>query len=135
MRRSEAKQMSEEQRSLDKFGRFVMEHLRDPALECSDRLTAPIRKARRLEALQVELADLSESQRAIVRRCVARCIDTAIHDFLFKLQERADFENDIQVFVDGRNVVKLSDGIHGEPYSEDGWQARFSRYGQGPDRA
>ncbi len=123
--------MSENRESLDKFGRFVMEQLRDKALGKLDLLITPHRSPS-YAALQRELAGLSERKRAMVQECVRICIDSAIHDFLFKIQERADFENDIQIFVDGRNVVKLSDGIHGEPFGEDGWQARFSHYGQKP---
>jgi hypothetical protein len=57
-------------------------------------------------------------------------VDKAIHDFLFKLQEVADFEDDIQVLVDGENGAGLSDGIHGELFGEDGWQARYSKFGK-----
>jgi hypothetical protein len=28
--------------------------------------------------------------------------------------------NDIQILVDGENIVELSDGIHGEAYSDEG---------------
>jgi hypothetical protein len=127
--------MSDERASLDKFGSFLMEHLRDRALADLDRLAAAEGKAPSVQALQKDLASLSEPQRAVVRRCVSTCIDSAIHDFLFKLQERADFEDDVQVFVDGRNVVALSDGVHGELFGEKGWQARFSRYGERPEEA
>jgi hypothetical protein len=127
--------MNDDQVSLDKFGRFVMEHLRDHAIDDVDRLAAAGWKASSVQALQNELVGLTEQQRAVVRRSVITCVDSAIHAFLFHLQERADFENDLQVLVDGKNVAMLSDGIHGEPFGEDGWQARFSKYGQGPDQA
>lgn len=127
--------MSDDQASLDKFGRLVMQDLRDRAIDDVDLLAAAHWKAPAVRALQADLAALSKRQRGVVRRCVVRCIDSAIHDFLFKLQELADFENDVQVFADGKNVVTLSDGIHGELFGEEGWQARFSRHGQGPDKA
>jgi hypothetical protein len=127
--------MSVDRASLDKFGRFVMENLRDRCIDDCDRLSAAQWKAPRVQALQSALATFSTEQAAVMRRCFVACIDTAIHDFLFKLQERADFEDDIQVLVDGANVVGLSDGIHGESFGEDGWQARFSRFGQAPDEA
>ena len=61
------------------------------------------------------------------------CIDSAIHDFLFRLQEQADSEHPVHVLVRGVNVIDASDGLHGEPYGRNGWQARFSRFRQAPD--
>lgn len=114
---------------LDKFGQFLMESLRDRCIEHFEFLAKGKWRAPALQGLQAEVAALSEHDRDVVRRCVVEGIDSAIHDFLFKLQERADFANDIQVIVDGQNIVQLSDGIHGEPFGDDGWHARFSRYG------
>jgi hypothetical protein len=112
-----------------------MENLRDRCLEHFELLAKGKWRAPSLQTLQAEVAELNEHQREIARRCIVASLDSAIHDFLFKLQEQADFENDIQVIVDGENVVPLSDGIHGEPYGDDGWQARFSKYGVRPDQA
>ena len=127
--------MTVDRASLDKFGQFVMENLRDRCIDDFEMLSAARWNAPRVQGLQAALAAFSTEQTAVVRRCVVACIDSAIRDFLFKLQERADFENDIQVFVDGKNVVGLGDGIHGESFGPDGWQATFSRFGQGPDEA
>jgi hypothetical protein len=117
--------------TLDKFGRFLMENLRDSCVAFVDGLLAARWKS--APALQAELARFSDRQKALVRRCAIAGIDNAVHDFLFKLQEIADSKNDIQMLVDGRNVVPLSDGIHAEPAGPDGWQARFSRYGENGD--
>lgn len=125
--------MNQQARPLDKFGRFVMANLRDRCIEHFDFLADCRWKAPCLQGLQQELATLSSAQREVARRCVVAGIDSAIHDFLFRLQELADFENDIQIFVDGQNIVPLSDGIYGEPYGTDGWRARYSRYGEGQD--
>ena len=127
--------MTDDHPSLDKFGRFLMEHFRDHAIDDVDTLLAAGWKAPGVQALQTELVGFTEEQRAVVRRCLITCVDGAIHAFLFKLQERSDFEDDLQVLVDGKNVAILSDGIHGEPFGEEGWQARFSKHGQSPDQA
>jgi hypothetical protein len=124
-----------EDRALDHFGVFLASHLRDRAIEGFDLLAKGQWKAPALQALQADLADLSPAQREIARRAVIECIDGAIHDLLFALQEQADFENRITVSVDGLDVVKASDGIHGEPYGEEGWYARFSKYGPHPETA
>jgi len=121
--------VTEDASPLDKFGRFLMENLRDRCLEHFELLAEGKWRAPSLQTLQAEVASLDERQREVARKCIIAGVDSAIHDFLFKLQERSDFENDIHMVVDGENIVPLSDGIHGEPYGDDGWQARFSKYG------
>ena len=116
---------------LDKFGKFLMEHLRDRAIEHHDGLASGRWKAPALQQLQLEIQSCTDEQELLIRACLLSAIDAGIHDFLFKLQEQADFENDIQVFVDGVNIVPLSDGIQAEPYGEEGWIARFSKYQAG----
>ena len=63
-----------------------------------------------------------------MKKAFISTIDSAIHDFLFALQEQADFDNEIQITVNDDNIVELSDGIHGEAYSDDGWYAKYSKY-------
>jgi hypothetical protein len=113
---------------VDKFGKFIVEKLRDSGIDFAEGLLRSHWKAPELLQLQLELSNLSDPVRATVLQCVIQTVDAAMHDFLFALQEQADFDNDIQILVDGQNVVELSDGIHGEAYSEDGWFAKFSRY-------
>jgi hypothetical protein len=114
---------------LDVFGRMIMEHLYDAALSHLEHLFARHHSAPGLRALQDELSALEERERALVTSAVRICVDQGIHSFLFKLQEQADFENDVQVIVRGQDVVKASDGIHGESFGKRGWYARFSKYG------
>lgn len=115
---------------LDKFGKFLVENLRDKGIDFAENLLKNHWKAPDLKEMQAELQSLSEKQKTIVRQAIAQTIDTAIHDFLFALQEEAEFENDIQILVDGENIVDLSDGIHGETYGKNGWYAKFSNFEQ-----
>ena len=73
---------------------------------------------------------MSVEDLAVVRRCVLACVDTGLHDFLFALQQIADFDDDIHVVVDGKNIVEQSDGLHGELFGDMGWFARYSKHGQ-----
>lgn len=120
----------ETENTLDKFGRFLVKNLRDKGISKAEGLLTGKWKAPALLNLQNDLAKLSDSQKEIVKATVINSIDTAIHDFLFALQERAEFDNDIQIVVDGENVAELSDGIHGEAYSDEGWYAKYSDYGE-----
>ncbi|MDJ0942604.1 MAG: hypothetical protein QNJ30_04030 [Kiloniellales bacterium] len=110
-----------------------MRKFRDRAIDRYDLLARGHFKAPRDQELQNDLASLSAAQRDIVRNCVIDCVDGGLHDFLFALQETADFENEVRVMVDGKNVAEISDGLQGELFSEDGWFARFSAYGEPAD--
>lgn len=120
---------------LDHLGAFLMRNLRDKALHHFEFVVQGRWKAPALQSLQADFATLSAAQREIARRALRDAIDSAIHDFLFALQEQADFDNRIALAVDGVDVVKASDGIHGEPFGDDGWFARFSTYGPHRDTA
>lgn len=118
---------------LSKFGQFLMANLRDPGIEYYDHLAKKHWKAPGLQKLQHDLDKLADDQKATVRRCVVSAIDHALHDFLFKLHEIADFDNDIQVHVDGQNIAAISDGLAGELFSDEGWMAKYSNYGEPPE--
>ena len=109
---------------LDKFGKFIVENLRDKGIDFGEKLLTSKWKAPALQNIQTELNNLSDSQKDIVKQAIISSIDTAMHDFLFALQE----VNDVKILVDGENIVGLSDGIHGEAYSDEGWYARYSKF-------
>src|SRR5713101_1362657 len=115
---------------LDYFGWFVAQKLRDRAILHFDGLLKGHWKSPSSQTLQNALGELSDSHKAIFRRAFISSIDNAIHDFLFAVQESADFENRLTITVDGQNVVELTDGIHAEAFGEDGWFARFSGHGE-----
>lgn len=113
---------------VDKFGKFIVENLRDKGIDFAEGLLKKHWKAPNLLEMQNEIANLNDTQKKAFINAITETIDGAIHDFLFALQEQADFDNDIQILVDGQNIVELSDGIHGEAYSDEGWFAKYSRH-------
>ena len=121
--------------SLDVFGKLVTERLRDTAVEKFEALSRGKLKAPSLQSLQVALASLNPREREIVRRCLVSSIDSAIHDFLFSLQEGEYEGTSVQVVVGGSDVNELSDGLQGEPYGNEGWISRFSKFGVPPEEA
>lgn len=118
----------EDSKAIDKFGKFIVDNLRDKGINFAELLLKKHWKAPALQELQDRLEKLSKEDKNSVRDAVTASIDTAIHDFLFALQEQAGFGNDIQIIVDGKNIVETSDAIHGEAYSAEGWNAKFSKY-------
>ncbi len=116
---------------LDTFGKFLVHNLRDKGISHGEGLIAGRWKAPALQNIQSGLSSLTVDQKEAVRKAIISAMDSGVHDFLFALQEQADFDNTIQILVNGKNVVKLSDGIHGESFSDDGWNAKFSKYESG----
>ena len=116
------------QSSLDKFGELVIRNLRDSGLEFFDGLAQGRWKAPELLDLQAELGKLPQRECDTVRCCVDRVLSRAMHDFLFALVEAHDRNGKLDVVIDGESVIEESDGLHGEPYGEEGWIARFSKY-------
>ncbi|MFH6997235.1 DUF6547 family protein [Flavobacterium sp. FlaQc-57] len=107
----------------------MVKNLRDKGIGNAETLLSNTSKAPSNLKLQTEINQFNESQKELIKEIVVKSIDVAIHDFLFSLQKLANFENNIQITVNGENIVELSDGIHGESYSENGWNAKFSEYG------
>lgn len=115
---------------LDILGQFLMKHLRDRGIGQVEGLLAGRWKAPSLEGLQRELRPLTPEQQDLVRRAVVSSLDTALHGFLFAIQEQTDLDGPIAITVRGENVAQMSDGLQGEPFGEDGWFARFSASGE-----
>lgn len=129
--------MADEKRidPLSEFGRVLMVKLRDRGIDHLDRMLAAKAKAPALQKLQGELESLDQEQRALFRRAFVTSLDSAIHDFLFALQEQHDSGGRVAVLVDGSRIAEASDGLHGELFTEDGWFARYSRHGEPPEEA
>jgi hypothetical protein len=113
---------------VDKFGKFLVDNLRDKGIIYAEGLLNNKWKAPVLQNIQLGLTNLGSSEKEVVKDAIIATLDSAIHDFLFALQEQTDFENGIKILVDGENVIELSDGIHGEPYSDEGWYSKYSKF-------
>ena len=113
---------------LDVFGNLISTSLRDQALHRADALLNGSLKSPSTLATQAALQTLTPQQREAFRVAIRYSIDAGIHDFLFKLQELSERSGSMQVLVNGQDVAKLSDGLHGEAFSSQGWYARFSQF-------
>ena len=118
---------------LDVLGQFLMKHLRDRGISKVEGLLTGHWKAPGLKRLQRDLGALTPEQQDLVRRAVISSLDTALHAFLFAVQEQTDLDGPIAITVRGENVARMSDGLQGELVTEDGWFARFSASGEPPE--
>jgi hypothetical protein len=113
---------------LEKFGAFFVRNLRDKMLYDLDKLLAGGWKAAEVQELQKDLSSFGDAEKQVVRTLVEHIITTGMHDLLFAIQEEADSNGAIRVLADGEEVAKLSDGLQGEIFGDDGWIVRFSEY-------
>lgn len=109
---------------VEKFGKFIVENLRDKGIDFAEGLLKGHWKSPELIEMQNEIANFNSLQKIVFIKAITATIDGAMHDFLFALQEI----NDIKILVDGQNIVEISDGIHGEAYSDEGWFAKYSNH-------
>ena len=120
--------MPTEKEALVYFGEFLMKNYRDKALKTLEMAMNNQWKSEAFEEFQSFLQTLNESQQELLFSGFQRLIDNALHDLLFGLQEENHFASRIKILVDEHNVLEVSDGIHGEQYSKDGWIEKFSDY-------
>jgi hypothetical protein len=120
--------MPTEKEALDYLGEFLMKHHRDRALFTLEKAFEGEWQARSLQGFQAVLQDLSGEQRDKLYEGFESIISGTLHDLLFNLQEENNSRNRVKLTVDGHDAVKISDGLHGEQYGEDGWIERFSKY-------
>lgn len=111
---------------LDKFGEFFIQNLRDRMFGRLEELLSG--NAPQVQQLQDQLAGFTGAQKQVLRDMVEELITAGMHDLLFAIQEETDAGGPIKVLVDGQEVAKLSDGLHGEIFGDKGWIVRFSKY-------
>ena len=120
--------MPTKKEALDYLGEFLMKYHRDQALLTLEKAFRMMWEHKPLQDFQEVLQSLSNEQQEILFKGFEHIISGALHDLLFNLQEENHFTNRINLLVDGNNVIKISDGIHGEQYGKDGWIQKFSQY-------
>lgn len=113
---------------LDKFGNFAVRNLRDRMLSDLDMYLNGKWNAPESRDIQERLSRVSPEDQATIRDLVDSLITAGMSSLLFALQEESDADGSIRVVVDGQDVAKLSDGLHGELFGEDGWIIRHSQY-------
>ncbi len=114
--------------NLDKFGKFIIENLRDKAIEQHLLMQQGHWKSPRVQKLQKAIAQLSKEQKEVLLEAVVDVIDTALHDLLFAFQDAHDRKLGIEILADGENVSETSGMLNGEQLGTDGWVVRFSRF-------
>ncbi|MGS2727544.1 hypothetical protein ACU8DI_13115 [Psychroserpens sp. BH13MA-6] len=113
---------------LEKFGKLIVEKLRDKQIDWFKGLIQGKLTSTESKELHAELTKLTQEEKQVVADVLEKVLEKSMHDFLFAIQESNDLDSGLKVFMDGENVAELSDGLHGEIFTEDGWVQRFSRH-------
>jgi hypothetical protein len=113
---------------LDKFGKIIIDNLRDKQIDYFKGLLEDKWKAEELKELQQKLKQFNQEERKILNELIENILTNSIHDFLFSIQENSDLDKGLEILIDNENVVTLSDGLHGEIFGDEGWIQRFSKY-------
>lgn len=117
---------------LDRFGKILISEVRDEVIDKYQMIVSGTMKSQ--EAINLHntlISSFTDNQIDIVRNIMISIVDDAIHNYLWMLEQH---EDDIVMLcsqdngLDKEDIVKLSDGLSGEIYTEDGWIARYSRH-------
>jgi hypothetical protein len=120
-----------EKLALEMFGRRVVKDVYDGSCEYLQAVMAHGMKGKNPDPLHVAYCSLDERSAQIVRRFVVEAVDQTFARFLHFLDTSqvpipVELESGQQVDLRG-----VSDGLATEPYGEQGWIARFSRFKDG----
>lgn len=115
---------------LDKFGKFLVQCTRDPAIRQWEATISGHMIDRQSTFIRDHLlASFSEEQRQVVASLAPYIVDSVLHNLLQHLDQEEEI--DITVSIDGetsRTLRDISDGLAGELPNEEGWIGRFSEY-------
>ena len=111
----------------DQLGDVLVRHLHDRTVASARALLEGRSKAPAKQAIQAQLAELSDTQKAIVLDLVTQSSVSGLHDFLFHIQSEADGGKDgrVRLLVGALEPALDSDGLHGELFGAAGWLERF----------
>ena len=111
---------------LDKFGKVLMESVRDRTISNWDMILNGKMKGLSAQHVREKIVDFDEEKIEVLKWIIPKIVDVGLHNFLVMIED-----NNINVEVVSNdkkgNIRELSDGLAGELYTEDGWISRFSK--------
>ncbi len=107
---------------LSYFGEKLINEVRDRTIRRFDmRITGKMRDENS-QKLFKEVSELDENCIRLISRIIPQVVDLSIHNMLCMFEENPEME----IQVENECINKISDGLAGELYTEDGWIQRFS---------
>ena len=114
---------------LDEFGASFISDIRDRVIEKYDKTVAKKAKSQSCIEISNMLDQFSNVQKQAIRKLIINTVDDALHNTLWFIEQNEDTYDLIVSKSEAKyNLVKESDGLCGELYSEDGWIQQYSKY-------
>ncbi|MBN2267706.1 MAG: hypothetical protein JW725_05225 [Candidatus Babeliaceae bacterium] len=114
--------------ALDKFGSILMHKVRDAAISDWKMIIRGKMRDQRSQEIHQTLKNFGITEQNTIEALVPEIVDTALHHFLWMLEDEEDIE--LAINCSGERIESIkreSDGLCGELYSDNGWIARFSK--------
>jgi hypothetical protein len=117
--------MTGERTALNLLGELLIRQVRDESIDHWDRISESQMQDRRYSAALAALGKGSSPDQ-VLREILPSIVDTTLHYLLWSIEQSRTVKLMVQVQGNEYDAAKVSDGLPGELYSEDGWIARFS---------
>jgi hypothetical protein len=114
----------DDKKLLDLFGRILMENVRDRSIDRFDQIKIGALKSKNAIELHELLKSFDSSQLEVLEKLVVEAIDNSIYNTLDMFEQHS---SEIEIFMLGKNLTSISDGLPGELFTSDGWIDRFSK--------
>ena len=112
---------------LDEFGEVLIQSVRDRTISNWDKMLNGQMKGLSAQQVMGKLEGFTEEQKEILKWIVPKIVDLSLHNFLAMFEEYDNINIEVVTNGNSGNIRKLSDGLAGELYTDDGWISRFSK--------
>ena len=110
--------------SLDFFGRGLVQFVIDPVLSLfRENLVRSASAECSKHEIEQLLSKLDDKDMAVLQKVVRAAVVKTTHYFLWQAEQEK-----ITILQNGQDIAKLSDGLSGELYLDDGWLERYSTH-------
>lgn len=104
------------------FGKKLIEEVRDRTIRGVDLRLKGAMKDEESIKLAGLIKTMSKQDKTVISQIIPLTVDLCIHNLLCMLED----DKDINISVNGIDVIEESDGLAGELYTEDGWILNYS---------
>ena len=125
-----------EQKALTTFGQELMTEVRDRVLSDLNQTISGQMLSDSAQQLHTKFEKLTDEDKSFFIDAIVQYVDLTIFKFLFMFEETdnwAVIDKEVAESNKLDDIAKLSDGLVGELFTEDGWIARFSKFGEKPN--
>lgn len=110
-------------KELDTFGKILINDVRDRTIRNIDSIVTGKMKDIDSQNLYKEICLLNDRAKEIINFLIPEIIDYSLNNLLEMFEQNEDLE----LKLNGKNLVQESDGFAGELYTEDGWIQKYTK--------